>query len=302
MSSIRARLLINAVQALRVRRKYDGPRRIRRTIAADRRKGPAVPSAAMRSRLSVREADFRGRRVFFVSPRDRIPTRSALYLHGGGWVESIADPHWELIAALTERLDRTMVVPMYPLAPEHTADDIVAWLLALYANLAAHQAPAVLGDSAGGNLAVSLAVRATASGLSRPAALVLLSPCLDGTLSDPAMVAVERVDPILSIHGVAELARLYAGPRDPVDPLISPLFADLTGLAPTALFTGTRDILNVDAHRFRTRANELGIALSWHEYPGMPHVWPLFPIPEARRAIAEIAEFLTGVERATPAG
>ncbi|MFF2550421.1 alpha/beta hydrolase fold domain-containing protein [Nocardia sp. NPDC058058] len=295
MASIRAELLTVVVRALRVRRKYDGAQRIRATIAADRAKGPAVPSAKIRGRVSVREMDFRGRGVFVLSPRTAASGTPAIYLHGGGWVEPIADPHWELIEALVQRLDRPVAVPMYPLAPECTADEVFAWLLPFYADIAGGDAPVLLGDSAGANLALSLTIQAIAEGLTVPSALVLLSPCLDATLSDPRLAELEPRDPILPVRGVAELARLYAGERAVSDPLISPMFADLTGVPPIALFTGTRDILNVDAHRFRSRAAEFGIELAWHEYPGMLHAWPLFPIPEAERAIGEMVEFLTGV-------
>ena len=152
-----------------------------------------------------------------------------------------------------------------------------------------------MGDSAGGNLALSLVVQATANGVPRPAGLVLLSPCLDASLSDPAITALDHTDPIVPAHGAAELARMYAGTLDTHDPVVSPLFADLNGLPPIALFTGTHEILNSDARRFRQRADHSGVPLSWHEYPAMLHVWPLFPIPEARRALDEIAAFVANV-------
>jgi hypothetical protein len=96
----------------------------------------------------------------------------------------------------------------------------------------------------------------------------------------------------LSHRGAPEVARLYAGDLDVRAPLVSPLFGSLEGLAPLAVFTGTRDILNTDAHQLKAKAARARIPLAWFEYPGMLHVWPLFPIPEAKRAIRQIAAFV----------
>ncbi|MFI7667230.1 alpha/beta hydrolase fold domain-containing protein [Nocardia sp. NPDC049526] len=101
------------------------------------------------------------------------------------------------------------------MAPEHTAREVFDWLVPLYEDLADCVPDGdltVMGDSTGGNPALSLVVRATADGVPRPTGLVLLSPCLDASLSDPATTALDHIDPIVPAHGVAELARMYAGP------------------------------------------------------------------------------------------
>ncbi|MEU9836099.1 alpha/beta hydrolase fold domain-containing protein [Streptosporangium sp. NPDC048047] len=152
----------------------------------------------------------------------------------------------------------------------------------------------VMGDSAGGNLALSLVMQARQAGLPQPARLVLVSPCVDVSCDDPAMAKLERDDPILAPEGVREAGRLYAGGLDPRDPVVSPLYGSLRGLAPIAVFTGTLDILNVDAHRLKDRARQEGVSLEWFEYPGMMHVWPLYSLPEFRRAVDEIVAVIEG--------
>ncbi|MFX0574542.1 alpha/beta hydrolase [Nocardia nepalensis] len=295
MPSARAHLLSFAVRMLRVRRALDGAERIQRSIAADRKNGPATPSAQLRARLSFREEMFDGFDVYTVGPRTGQPRRQVLYLHGGGWARPITDPHWGMIAKLVDLLDCSVTVPMYPLAPEHTARETFAWLLSRYADQASDKNLILMGDSSGGNLALSLAMQARANGLPRPARLVLLSPLLDATGSDPAIAELDRIDPIVPARGLRVLTRMFAGDVDLHDPMVSPLFGTLAGLPPIAVFTGTREILNADAHRLRRKAAQSGFPLSWHEYPGMLHVWPLFPIPEAQHALAEIAAFVTGV-------
>ncbi|TCO56062.1 alpha/beta hydrolase [Actinocrispum wychmicini] len=294
MPSIRARLLAAAVAALRVQKMFDGPERIRRSVAGDRRKGPAAPSAKVRERFSVREEEFSSCRVYTVAPRDGdSPARRVLYLHGGGWTMSITEPHWGLIAKLARRLDCAVTVPLFPLAPEHTARDTFAMLLPFYADLAAQGELTVMGDSSGGNLALSLAMQARSAGMPQPARIVLLSPAPDATFSNPELARLDHRDPILPARGLPELGRVYAGDLDVRDPVVSPLFGMLTGLPPTAIFTGTRDILNADAHRLREKATRAGVPVAWHEYPDMLHVWPLFPIPEATHALEQIAAFIT---------
>jgi acetyl esterase/lipase len=284
-----------AVKVLRVKRVFDGADQVHRSIAADRRKGPAEPPAKLRARFSVREQEVAGRRVYLVGPQDHPTTRHVLYLHGGGWVLSIMPPHWTLVGQLVEQLDCTVIVPLYPLAPEHSAQDVLAMLLPFYAQTAAEVGArnlTVMGDCTGGNVALSLAMQARDRKLPQPARLVLISPTLDATFTDPAIPALDRTDPILSRRGAPEVARLYAGELDVRDPMISPIFGSLEGLAPLAVFTGTRDILNADAHQLKDKAARARIPLAWFEYPGMLHVWLLFPIPEARRAIRQIAEFV----------
>jgi acetyl esterase/lipase len=298
MPSFRARLLAGVVRIGRVGTTFDGPDRIRRSIARDRANGPATPSATLRARFDVREEDVGGCRVHIVGPRTGQARRRVLYLHGGGWVLSITDFHWRFVERLVHDLDCSVVVPRYPLAPEHGARDAFAVLLPLYASLVADpgQPPlTVMGDSTGGNLALSLAMQARHEALPQPARLVLISPSMDATFTDPAIPALDRIDPILSARGARELARLYAKDLDLRDPVVSPLFGPLDHLAPIAVFTGTREIPNADAHRLRRKASESGIPLSWHEYPGMLHTWPLFPIPEATRAITEMATFVQRV-------
>ncbi|MBP2327808.1 acetyl esterase/lipase [Kibdelosporangium banguiense] len=296
MPSVRAHLLSVLVRMGRVRNTFDGAERIGRSVASDRTKGPATPSAKFMARFSVRETEFAGRRVHVVGPRSGHVRRRVLYLHGGGWVLSISDPHWGMVGKLAERLDCSVTVPMFPLAPEHHAREMFAMLLPLYAKLVAEASVGgltVMGDSTGGNLALSLVMQARAQGLPQPDRLVLISPCLDVGFTDPATDALDRKDPISPARGARELGRMYAGDYDLSDPVVSPLFGSLDGLAPIAIFTGTRDILNADAHRLKQLAAESGIPLIWHEYPGMLHVWPLFPLPEASRALDQITTFIT---------
>lgn len=291
MPSFQARALRLVVSLIGVRRMWD-PERLDRTIARDRRKGAARPSAKLEKRLVIHKEEVMGRDVYTLSPRGRVARRQVLYLHGGGFVMSITEPHWDFIGKMADLLDATVTVPNYPLAPEHGMDVTLAALVPLYASLVRKHPVTVMGDSSGANLALVLAMTGRDEGFPPPAQIVLMSPGVDFSFSNPAQLAIDKVDPILSLRGLRGLGPIHAGRYDIRDPTISPLFGNLRGLPPVAIFTGTRDLLNPDAHALRTALTAAGNAAAFFEYPDMMHVWPLFPVPEAGQARLEIADFV----------
>jgi acetyl esterase/lipase len=157
----------------------------------------------------------------------------------------------------------------------------------------------IMGDSAGGDLALSLAMQARDAKLPLPANLVLLSPGMDFSFTDPKQPALDRIDPILDLEGARKLGHMYAGALDVHDPVVSPLYGSLQGLPPMVVFTGTRDLVNPDAHRLQAKAKEAGVPLQLFEYPGMVHVWMLFPMPEASRVLGQIVGALDRLQART---
>lgn len=270
---------------------------LRRDVALWRPKGPALPGAGMRRRLEVTEADEAGMRVFTVRPREGGSRDVILYLHGGAYVHDIMAVQWGFVERLVEATGATIVVPLYPLAPEHNAADVFARMVPLYDRILAQAGPervTVLGDSAGGGLGLALAQGARKRGGPLPARLVLVSPWLDVTVSDPSQPARARRDRMLDLPGLRAAGRWYAGDLPPHDPRISPLFGSLRGLPPLQVFTGTHDLISPDSRRLRKRAEREGARLRFHEYPGQFHVWPLVDLPESRQAIAQMAGFIAG--------
>ncbi|MBM7786805.1 alpha/beta hydrolase fold domain-containing protein [Tenggerimyces flavus] len=210
-------------------------------------------------------------------------SRRLLYLHGGGYVFEIAKQHWTLITQLAERLDATVTVPLYPKAPAHTWRDSLPSLGSLVT-----ESVTVMGDSAGGGLALALVHQAIAAGVV-PRRVVLIAPFLDATVSSPESVRIDRIDPWLGVDGGREAGRLWAGNDDPARLEVSPLFADQTNLPPTLVFVGSRDCLAPQARDFAERG---GPVVELVDQPDLVHVYPLLPIPEARPAIDRIVAFI----------
>ena len=263
------------------------------------------PPAWMAKRFEIRSSLIERRAVFAVSPRGPEagrrsrsealgePAESPLvfFLHGGAFSVTFSPQHWRFIAWLSSAARATVIAPDYPLSPEAGWRETLAMARSAYKEALAKargREVAVIGDSAGGCLALALAHSLRHDGLPRPSRLILISPWLDVSMGNPEIPAVEPLDPVLSAEALRLAGLRYARGCDPADPRVSPLFGDLRNLPPITLFTGTADILNPDARKLRSRMRAEGLPLEFHEYPGMIHDWPLFDFPESAIAKREI--------------
>lgn len=229
--------------------------------------------------------------------------QQVLYLHGGGYKTGSAASHRALTAHLGRSAGATVHVPEYRLAPEHpfpaALDDALAAWHALRA--AGHEARhiAVLGDSAGGGLAMALALRLRSAGEDLPAVLGLISPWLDLDLRSPWVRANGRYDAMLDPATLVPAAEHYrAGSAAPE---LRPLDADLTGFPPLHVVAGAREILVGDADALVERARASGVPVEYSRVEGMWHAFPVFAgmLAEADAAVAGLG---AAVRRSCGAG
>ncbi|WP_068183758.1 alpha/beta hydrolase fold domain-containing protein [Mycobacterium sp. UM_CSW] len=219
------------------------------------------------------------------------PQGTVVYLHGGAWVNEIASQHWKLAVQIAADACVRVVVPIYPLAPFATAAEVVPRIAELVAETAMPDHSVCLaGDSAGGQMALSAALLLRDEHRLVLPETVLISPVLDVSLTNPLIDAVD--DPWLTRVGLLEFAKRWCGDLPMTDTMVSPLNADLSGLGPLTVFSGTRDILNPDARLLAEKAAAAGVQIDYHEQPGLVHVYPLTPTPEGRAARALIVERL----------
>ena len=256
-------------------------------VARERQaQGDAPPTHWTRLRCRVSEVPG----AWVARPRRREPRVRVVHLHGGGYVHPLTKDYWRLVRALTGA-PAEVVVPAYPLAPDHTVDEAVPRLAGLVGPLLEDGPPTVLmGDSAGGALALAVArqVRGVAG-------IVLLSPWLDATLDEDEVADLESSDPMLAESGLRAAGRRWAGDRHPADPLVSPVNADLAGLPPTHLFIGRHDILRPAVDRFAQHAQRDGLDLHVHEVTAMFHVWMTRAVPEGARTRRELRRLVAQV-------
>lgn len=280
--------------ALRVtrRRPWTSAERARRRIEAPKREAPPPRRLTRRHALTERVVD--GFRVWTVRPRTPTGT-AAVYLHGGAYMAGIAPQHWALIGRLADAGVR-VEVPLYGLAPPHTYREAYPFLHHVWAEVAAGAAGelVLVGDSAGGGLALGLAQELVADGTRPPSRLVLLSPWLDLTLSHPRMAEFEAVDPWLARPGLLEAARVWADGDDPTAPRLSPANGVQAGLPPTTVLVGTREIGYPDAVTFAEEAAAAGVEVELVVAEGAVHVYPLVPAPEGAEGTRAVVAAVTG--------
>ncbi|WP_241010600.1 alpha/beta hydrolase [Mycobacterium camsae] len=234
--------------------------------------------------------------IYTLTPLASTPELTVIYLHGGAWVNEITSQHWQLAAQIAHQAGATVIVPIYPLLPSATAADVVPAIV----EMAVQYADVYLaGDSAGGQIALSAALLLRdGHGVALPGT-VLISPVLDLSLRNPAIASVEPADPWLGREALQFFADRWRGDLPLDDPRVSPLAADLTGLGPLTVFSGTRDILNPDARLLAEKAAAAGVDIEYHEQAGLLHVYPLTPTPEGRAARRIIVERIGGATEST---
>jgi monoterpene epsilon-lactone hydrolase len=218
-----------------------------------------------------------------------------LYLHGGSYLHEASAFHRALIEDLLPRIDATVTMPVYPLAPAHTFHEAYAEVTAEYRRLVdAHPGipVAIMGDSAGGGFALGLTEELATTDLPQPSAIVLISPWLDLTLNNPAIPPVDKIDVLLSRKSLVAAGLAWAGGTDPSDYRLSPINGTLTGLPPITVVAGTDDLLYPDVARFESLAKTAGAAVEVHVYEGGDHRFASSATPDGDAARAIIAEAL----------
>jgi acetyl esterase/lipase len=229
-----------------------------------------------------------------------------LYFHGGAYAVGTAASSVGLASDLARHAGARLVSVDYRLAPEHPYPAALEDAVAAYRGLlAGGQSPstiAIAGESAGAGLAAATLVELKRAGVPLPSAAVMMSPWVDLTLSGDSMSEKAALDPALTPDGLRRRARDYVGAGDPADGLLSPIFADLTGLPPLLVQVGSHEILLDDATRLAARAAAADVAVTLQVTPQVPHVFQAFAsmLDEAGVALTNAGDFLRAHLAADP--
>ena len=215
-----------------------------------------------------------------------------LYFFGGGFM--VGSPYEDLpiIAALADKTGARVVAPYYRLAPEHPFPAALDDCFAVSCELATRGRYCLAGESAGGNLALSVAQRLRQSDQQMPEAIAALSPASD--LNDYGDSGLADRDPMLKKAETKGVEAAYLAGQDPTNPEISPVFGPFDpAFPPTIITTGTRDFLLSSCVRLARVMREAGTAVDLRVWEGMWHVFEFYPeIPEADASLSEIADYL----------
>ena len=243
-------------------------------------------------------ADLGGIPVIFIDIAGIEPRGTLFHIHGGGFALGSAESSVGLASSLARKTDMRAVSVDYRLAPEHpypaALHDVTVAYRALVEESGSADHVVVSGESAGGNLAVELLIAESAEARKMPAAAVLLSPMTDLTVTGESYAGKENVDPAISAEAIRTRAADYLAGTDPGDPLVSPVFADLSGLPPLLIQAGSHEVLLNDATRLAEKAAADDVAVILDITPGVPHVFQAFAglLDEAEAALDRVARFV----------
>jgi monoterpene epsilon-lactone hydrolase len=227
------------------------------------------------------------------------PRYVVLYFHGGVYVLGDAASSADLASQIGRRASAKVISVDYRLAPEHpypaATDDALAAYEALLQSGTDPSDIVLAGDSAGGGLAIAGMVSARDHGLPLPAAAFLMSPYADLTLSGATMDTKHEVDSLLSRESLQARVPDYTAGQDAALGLISPIFADLSGLPPLIIQVGTHEVLLDDAVRLARQAATADVELTLDITPEVPHVFQSFyaMLDEAVAALDRAGQFLS---------
>jgi monoterpene epsilon-lactone hydrolase len=228
------------------------------------------------------------------------PRHVVVYFHGGVYVMGDAFLAADLASQVGRRTQARVISVDYRLAPEHpypaAVDDALAAYEALLRDGVAPSDIAFAGESAGGGLAIATLVNARDHGLPLPAAALVMSPYADLTLAGTTMETRREVDPLLSRELLEARVADYTSGQDAALGLISPLFADLSGLPPLIIQAGTHEVLLDDALRLAREAALADVEVTLDITPGVPHVFQAYYaiLDEAAAALDRAGQFLSG--------
>lgn len=255
---------------------------------------PRRPTASVLKGLEMTTEEIGDYECITISPKNPKKNGRILYIHGGAFVFPITTLHWKAIADITHRSGISVVVPMYPFVPEYTYKNIHTHIKQVYDKIITTVEPpsvSVIGDSAGGNLALVLPFLVDHPS-QQPGRIIALSPVVDLSADNPSMDIIEPSDPLLPLDAIRLLLPRYYAEKSAKDPIISPLFADYGNIrSKLYILNGGKDLLSPDIMLFHKTLTSEGIRHTYVFEKHLPHAWPILPLRSAPRTRAKIAEW-----------
>lgn len=239
-----------------------------------------------RFQKDCKEELFEQMKVFHLHPDEE--KFAIIYLHGGGYVRQPRRHHLMFLKRLAKK-NKNVLVPIYPKGPNHHPKEVYSLLTKYYLNIwKDYETIILMGDSSGGGLALGLCEYLKENKHPLPKCLILLSPWCDLTLENPLVEQYQKVEPLINYKEERVWAKCWAKEMDLKHYMVSPLFGNLQGLPKTFLFVGERELLYPDTLKLYQLLKRSDVDVDLTIGKGMNHVYPIYPIPEARKAFQQI--------------
>ncbi|MGE7839903.1 alpha/beta hydrolase fold domain-containing protein [Lysinibacillus sp. NPDC093712] len=245
----------------------------------------------------IQELTFEGMQVFTLNDQKSSKQKVILYIHGGAWTSQPLNLHWLFMDNMAQSLDAKIIAPIYPKVPHFNYKDAYSKILNLYKEILGTVESinqlTIMGDSAGGNISLGLGHLLKMEDLPQPKDIILLSACVDMSLSNPLIPEYDEKDPLLAREGMEVITKIWAADKSVTDPLISPIYGNFNGLGKITHFIGTHEALYPDAMKLDEKLTEQGIEINTFVYPQMIHVFVVMPTPEAKDAQQKIINIIS---------
>ena len=231
------------------------------------------------STCNIEEQEYIGRKVFIITPKEKEENKTdivILYFHGGAYVAEATQNHWEFIEKIVIDTGATVIMPDYPLTPKYNYKDVFTMIKPLYKDIIErvdNKNLIVLGDSAGGGMALSLIQEMKEENIDMPSKTILISPWLDVRLNNPQIDEVQKRDNILNKETLKIAGIAYASEDGINNKLVNPIDGNLEKLENITIMIGTDDIFNPDTKLLKEKAKLVNTNIELKEYENAKHIW-----------------------------
>lgn len=252
----------------------------------------STPTKELVQTCNIKQQQYESRTVFIISPkREKTSDTLIFYLHGGAYVAEMSKNHWNFIQSVVQDTGATVVLPDYPLTPKYNYKDVFNMIEPIYKKMiqkVKSKNIIVMGDSAGGGMALALCENLQKQEIIQPNQIILISPWLDVTLQNSKIDEVQNKDKKLKKETlkIAGIAYANGNEQELKNYLISPLYGNVENLKNITIFTGTNDILNPDVHELVKKNNNIIIK----EYTEKSHIWLIDEKEEAKKEYQDLIE------------
>lgn len=219
--------------------------------------------------------------------------RKILYIHGGSFVEEANKYQIKFAQTIAKKTDSTLIFPVYPLVPRGNYKIMYKKIEKLYNKLSENTEEIILlGDSAGGGFILSFAMYLRDNNMKQPSHIVMLSPWVDISMTNPKIYEDAKKDHMCGVDGTRYEGKLWASGLNDKDPLVSPIYGTFNDLGIMTIITGGNEILNSECHRFDKLLNENKIKHNFIEYKAQGHDFACFPTKEGKLATLDICNII----------
>ena len=261
---------------------------------AESNKEPVVITKA-KFGVSLREEKYEALQAFIYNDQEHAK-QTVFYFHGGAYINQPNSQQTTMAARTAEATGCKVVLMVYPKEPVYTCEQAYKQCIGYFKqHIEKYDCGKIIfmGDSAGGGLALGLAEVLHASGDPEPEELILISPWVDVSMTNPDMPQYLKKDPMLGIDGCRRMGEVWAGDLPVDDPMVSPLYGDVKAICPVTLTVGTWEVLYPDIMLMAKKFEDEGVSCNLLIGERMIHCWPIIPLQEAKEAQAAIWEAIT---------